>query len=211
MGATMAVDIMADIMVGTINPDSLQIYLCRHGETEWTLAGRHTSYSDIPLTEKGRMQAVLLGKRLRGIKFRKIIVSPMIRAQETCNLTGIDLPKVIEPNAMEWNYGQYEGLTTVQIREKKPKWNIFTDGAPNGESPDEISDRADRLLKSLMKQTGKIAIFSHAHFSRTLAARWLGLTAEGGRYFHLSVASVSILGFEHKRHVIELWNDTGQL
>ena len=199
----------ADIVADTT--ESLQIFLCRHGETEWTLSGQHTSFTDIPLTEKGKMQAVLLGKRLRGVAFHRIIVSPMRRAVETCELAAPHHHKILEPNAMEWNYGSYEGMTRQQILEKDPHWSIFDDGAPDGESPDEVSARADHLLRSLHKETGIIAIFSHGHFARALAARWLHLPVQSGKCFALSVASLSILGFERDQHVIKLWNDTGYL
>ena len=203
----------ADIMVADIttkNPDRLQIFLCRHGETEWTLTGQHTSFSEVSLTENGRKQAIMLGKRLQGIVFHKVIVSPMLRAQETCQLAGFDHRKTIEPSAMEWNYGEYEGITTPQIWEKHARWNIFDDGAPGGESPDEVAERADRLLKSFIHESGNILIFSHGHFSRVFAARWLGLQAEDGKLFSLSVASVSILAMEHDQRVIKLWNETAQ-
>lgn len=203
-------DITADIMADTIKND-LQIFLCRHGETEWTNSGRHTSISDIPLTEDGKTQAVLLGKRLTGVHFHKVFVSPMLRAEETCNLAGQSHAKIIEPGAMEWDYGEYEGLTTAQILEKNPDWNLFDQGAPGGESPDEVSARADHFLKILSKETGRVAVFSHAHFSRVLAARWIGEEAQIGQRFFLSVGSISILGYEHERRVIQLWNDTGHL
>ncbi len=211
--AGIMVDITAGIMAEdtTKNHERLQIYLCRHGETEWTLTGQHTSFSDISLSENGRKQAMLLQKKLRGISFHKVIVSPMARARETCKLAGFDHHKIIEPNAMEWNYGEYEGITTPQIWEKRPKWNIFNDGAPGGESPDEVEERADRFLKSLLRETGNILVFSHGHFSRVLAARWIGLEAEAGKYFSLSVASLSILSYEHDQRVIRHWNITEEL
>jgi broad specificity phosphatase PhoE len=199
----------ADIMVeDTTKSDRLQIFLCRHGETEWTLTGRHTSFSDIPLTENGQNQATMLGKKIRGIPFSKVIVSPMLRAQETCQRAGFGHRKLIEPNAMEWNYGEYEGITSSQIWDRHAGWNIFDDGAPGGESPDDVAERADRFLKPLLHEVGNILIFSHAHFSRVLAARWLGLSVEAGKYFYLSVASLSILAYERDQRVIKLWNET---
>ena len=196
---------MADIA----NP--LQIFICRHGETEWTQSGQHTSFTDIPLAEKGKVQAVLLGKRLRSIPFNKILLSPMKRTIETCELAGLHHPTIIEPNAMEWNYGSYEGLTRQQILEKNPKWNLFTMGAPNGESPAEVADRADTLLKMVRKETGNVVIFTHGHFSRVLAARWIGLDAEMSKSFVTFVASISILSYERSERVIQLWNDTEHL
>jgi probable phosphoglycerate mutase len=201
-------DMVDDTTKGTTQ---VQIFLCRHGETQWTIEGRHTSFSDIPLTDKGRVQAVMLGKRLRDISFNQIIVSPMLRTQETCQMAGIIHHKTLEPLAMEWNYGEYEGITSPQIWEKKPRWNIFDDGAPGGESPDEVAARADSLLKPFLHASGNILIFSHGHFSRVLAARWLGLEVQAGKYFALSVASLSALGYEHDQRVIKMWNDTAHL
>ena len=209
MAAAAVITEAADMAADAEQP--LQIFLCRHGETEWTLSGRHTSFTDIPLTEKGKMQAVLLGKRLQGVTFHRIICSPMHRAVETCELSVPHHRKILEPNAMEWNYGSYEGLTRQQILEKSRHWNLFDDGAPDGESPDEVAARADYFLRSLHKEKGIIAIFSHGHFSRVLAARWLGLPAEEAKSFALGVASLSILGFEREQHVIQLWNDTSHL
>jgi len=176
-------------------------YLCRHGETKWTKTGQHTSVTDISLTEEGKKQAELLGKRLKGIHFVRVISSPMERTIETCRLAGLE-PE-INPDAAEWNYGKYEGLTTEEIGEK---WNLFRDGAPGGESVEQVGKRADRLLKSL--KDDPVIIFSHGHFSRVLAARWLGLPVSAGALFYLSVASISILGLEHGRPVIRLWNET---
>jgi len=213
MGADIANTIEAGIMAEGItkNLAKLQIFLCRHGETEWTLTGQHTSFSDISLTENGRKQAIELQKKLQGIAFHKVIVSPMSRAKETCKLAGFDHQKIIEPYVMEWNYGEYEGITTSQIQEKQRKWNIFDDGTPNGESPDDVADRADHILKKLLHETGNILIFSHAHFSRVLAARWIGLDPSAGKYFYLSVASLSILSYEHDQRVIKHWNISGDL
>jgi len=200
--------IMADII--TTKPEHVQIFLCRHGETDWTLTGQHTSFTDIPLTQNGREEAIALGRKLRGIDFQMILVSPMLRAQETCRLAGFDHFE-IEPDAMEWNYGEYEGITTAQIWKQQTGWNIFEDGAPGGESPDEVAQRADRLIKHLPQKPGNIIIFSHGHFSRVLAARWLDLDAEAGKFFSISVASVSILAYERDQRVIKLWNETGRL
>lgn len=207
--------IMAAMAEGVIimadTTDRLAIYLCRHGETEWTACGQHTSFTDIPLTEKGQMQAVLLGKRLASIHFNKVIASPMRRATQTAELALPHHRKTIEPNAMEWNYGSFEALTRQQILEKKPRWNLFNDGAPNGESPDEVSARADHLIKMLLKESGNVAVFSHGHFCRVLAARWLNLEGEMAKGFALGVAALCILSFEHSDHVIQLWNDTSHL
>jgi broad specificity phosphatase PhoE len=198
----------ADIMADAINPDGLQIFLCRHGETEWTLSGRHTSFSDIPLTENGKEQAILLGKRLRDVQFQKAFLSPMIRAKQTFELAALRTrARVIEPDAMEWNYGQYEGLTLAQIQAIQPRWNIFDDGCRGGESPDEVAARADRFLKSILKESGNIAVFTHGHFARVLAARWIGWPLQFGKHLTISVASISILGHEHDERAIKLWNE----
>lgn len=194
---------------------TINIYLCRHGETEWTVSGQHTSFTDIPLTKNGSKQAVALGKMLKHICFNKVFVSPMIRSTETFDLAKINRKfpdvqylKTLEPLLMEWNYGEYEGFTTAEIRKTDPAWNLFQDGAPGGETPAQVAQRADTLLKHLKNETGNIAIFSHAHFSRVLAARWLGLNVSAGKYFYLSVASISVLGLERDEHVIKLWNQT---
>jgi broad specificity phosphatase PhoE len=186
----------------------MQIYLCRHGETQWTLTGQHTSFSDIPLTKHGREQAGAMGKHLQGIHFHTVLVSPMARAKETLALTGIQHPGIINPHVVEWDYGRYEGITTDQVHEKYPGWNIFDNGAPGGESLEEVSARADLVLKSLIYEKENTLIVSHGHFLRVLAARWLGLTANAGKLFTLSVASISILGYEREHHVIKMWNWT---
>lgn len=184
----------------------LNIILCRHGETEWTLSGQHTSFTDISLTEEGKAQAHHLGQRLKKIQFESIYTSPLLRASETCSLAGFSKRMVQEPDAVEWNYGGYEGMTSEEIEKKHPGWNIFLNGAPGGESPSEAAARADRLLSKLLSHKGNIALFSHGHFLRLLAIRWIGLDPSKGRLFALSVASLSILGFEKRQRVIKLWN-----
>ena len=155
------------------------------------------------------MQALRMKERLKDIAFSAVFCSPLQRALKTCHLAGLD--PVLEPLAVEWDYGSFEGLVYQQICKQKSDWSIFLDGALQGESPDEISERADRLLKKLLSQSGKVALFSHGHFLRALTARWLGLEVAAGRFFALSVASVSILSFEREQHVIKLWNDTPYL
>ncbi|MBS0624743.1 MAG: histidine phosphatase family protein [Verrucomicrobia bacterium] len=184
----------------------VEVYLCRHGETEWTLSGQHTSSTDIPLTSKGRQQAHSLGVRLKGIAFSKVYSSPMKRALETCKVAGFQ--PTIEPLAVEWNYGDYEGLDHAQIVKQNPKWDLFTQGSPGGESPQEIGARADHLIETILRQSGPIALFSHGHFLRVFAARWAGLKPEQAQIFILSVASVSILGYERAHRAVKLWNDT---
>jgi probable phosphoglycerate mutase len=182
------------------------LYLCRHGETSWTVSGRHTGSTDISLTEKGKAQALSLGKRLRGIPFEAVYSSPLKRALETCQLAG--LSPIQLPQAREWDYGAYEGLTSQEIRKQKSDWDIFANGAPNGETPEQIALRADAVLERLLKHQGTVALFSHGHFLRALAARWLNLNEGSGQLFSLSVASVSILGYEGAWRVIRLWNET---
>lgn len=182
------------------------LILCRHGETKWTLSGQHTSFTDLSLTSNGKKQAHLLGKRLEKIEVLSVYSSPLLRAVETCSLAGFSKKVILEPDAVEWNYGAYEGKTTEEIDKKHPGWNIFSDGAPGGESPVEATQRADRLIAKLSKQKGTLLLFSHGHFSRLLAARWIDLESSGGRLLSLSVASISILGFEKKQRVLKLWN-----
>jgi probable phosphoglycerate mutase len=191
-----------------------RIYLVRHGETAWSLSGQHTSRTDIPLTERGEHQARDLGDLLRQQKFSEVWSSPLQRARRTCELAGFAGVMKVEPLLVEWNYGDYEGITTADIRAKNPNWNLFTDGAPNGESPSEISARADQLISRLRTLTTNIALFSHGHFLRVLAARWLGLPVREAQHFLLQTASVSILACEHNNPhepVIALWNASLEL
>jgi probable phosphoglycerate mutase len=178
------------------------LYLCRHGETEWSLSGQHTGTTDIPLTEKGREQSRLLQQRLQGVRFEKVFSSPRKRALATCE--GLEV--TIDPHLAEWNYGDYEGLTSKEISAKKPGWNLFKDGAPNGETPEQVRHRADEFLKRISQYKGNIAVFSHGHFLRVLAARFLGLEVDAAKLFLLSVGSCSILGHEREQPVITLWN-----
>jgi len=185
--------------------DHLTLYLLRHGETAWTLSGQHTGVTDLPLGEAGQAQALRLKNKLQTISFAKIFSSPRKRALQSAELSGFQ-PQ-IEPLAVEWDYGNYEGLTSQEIWKKDPHWELFKDGAPGGESLSQITERADLLLNKLMHEKGTIALFSHGHFSRVLAARWIGLSSEWGRHFALGVASISILGYERNGRVIRLWNE----
>lgn len=184
-----------------------QIYLCRHGETEWTLAGKHTGRTDIPLTEKGKAQAKLLRQRIQSIPFTKIYTSPKKRAKETA----LGLEAEEDPNLVEWDYGDYEGLKTDEIIKKDPNWNLFVKKAPNGETIADVAQRADTFLAKVQKIEGDIAVFSHGHFLRVLVARYLGLEPEDGKMFLISVASLGILGEEHNMPAVALWNDTHHL
>jgi probable phosphoglycerate mutase len=187
-------------------PDDPEIFLVRHGETEWSSSGRHTSVTDIALTDHGREQAAELAPRLRGRQFALVLTSPRGRVAETCKLAGLgDTCEVVEDLA-EWDYGEYEGLTTVQIREREPHWTIFTHGAPGGETAQQVAARADRMLARAVAAGGDVALFSHGHFLRVLGARWVGLAAEDGRLLGLDVATISVLGHERSQRVLRRWN-----
>lgn len=184
------------------------IYLIRHGETEWTLSGQHTGSTDLPLTENGCAQAKALGEFLKTIKFKAVFVSPLKRSVETCALAGLLNRARIDPNLVEWNYGKYEGMKTTEIQKIDPDWTIFTKGAPEGESVEDVGQRADKILLETESIDGNIAIFSHGHFMRVLAARWLKLPPSDGRLFSLATASISLLGYERMAPVILKWNLT---
>jgi probable phosphoglycerate mutase len=182
-----------------------KIYLLRHGETEWTISGRHTGVSEVPLTTHGEAEARALGKLLDGVSFQRVLSSPRERARRTCDLAG--LRAEIVDDLREWNYGEYEGLLTREIRERRPDWKIFDHGCPGGESPQQISERADRVLASVRAMDGNIALFSHGHFTRVLTARWVELPVSGAQILASSTGSMSILGFASgPRPVIQLWN-----
>ena len=195
-------------------PDALPVvFVARHGETAWTLSGQHTGRTDLPLTENGERQADALGHRLRAHDFVKVLSSPAQRARRTCEVAGFAGGAEIDPDLAEWDYGEYEGRRTAEILPERPDWYLFRDGAPGGENHDEISARADRVVARIRAVGGNVLLFSSAHISRVLAARWLGLPAAGARYFYLTTASLSILGYEHNRSepIIRLWNDTSHL
>ena len=186
------------------------VYLARHGETAWTLSGQHTGLTDLPLTERGERNARRLEERLRGVTFAKVFTSPLQRARRTCELAGFGSVAEIDRDLLEWNYGEYEGRLTTDIHRERPDWQLFRDGCPGGESPNEVGTRADRVLKRVRTIDGNVLFFSSGHFLRVFAARWLGLDAAFGRYFLLSTASLSALGYEHNlsEPVIRLWDDT---
>ena len=187
------------------------VYIARHGNTAWTHTGQHTGLTNLSLTPDGERNAVRLGERLKGLAFAKVFTSPLKRASRTCELAGFGTGAEIDPDLVEWNYGSYEGLTSAQIRQKNPDWELFRDGAPEGESPVQIGERADRVVERIRRVTGgDVLVFSSGHFIRVLTARWLGLgPGAGGKYFLLSPASLSALSYEHdlSRPVIRLWND----
>jgi len=186
------------------------IYLARHGETAWSRTGQHTGLTDLPLTERGEEEARHLGKRLAAITFAKVFTSPLQRAVRTCELAGFGTVAEIDADLVEWNYGKYEGRRTPEIRAEAPGWQLFRDGCPGGESPAQIGARADRVLSRFRAVNGNVLVFSSGHILRVLTARFLGLDPAGGRFFTLSTASVSMLGFENdlSQPVIRLWNET---
>jgi probable phosphoglycerate mutase len=187
----------------------VSLYLIRHGETAWSLSGQHTGRTDIPLTAQGEEEARALAAALRGVPFSRVFTSPLVRARRTCELVGLPPAAAVEPDLAEWNYGDYEGLRSAEIRERRPGWNLFRDGAPHGESPADVSARADRVIARLRAVEGRVAVFSHGHFGRVLGARWIGLPVEQARHFLLTTASLSVLDYDHGRldePAIALWN-----
>jgi len=192
--------------------ESLPIaYLARHGETAWSLSGQHTGLTDLPLTERGERTARQLGERLKWLTFAKVFTSPLQRASRTCELAGFGTVAKIDPDLAEWDYGQYEGRCTTDIREECPDWQLFRDGCPGGESLQQVATRADRVVSRVRAVRADVLLFSSGHFIRVLASRWLGLElSANARLFMLSTASLSALGYEHdlSRPVIRLWNDT---
>ena len=174
----------------------LKIHLIRHGETEWSLSGQHTSRTDIALTEQGEHQARELGQRLSAIDFTRIFASPRKRAQQTHALSGVTPASEIDPDLAEWDYGDYEGQRTVDIRTTRPDWNLFRDGCPNGESPTQICERVNRLIGRLGTLAGDVAVFTHGHLGSVLVARWIGLPIISAENLPLTTASHSVLGFK---------------
>lgn len=179
----------------------------RHGETEWSAVGRHTGRIDIPLSAEGRARATALASRLADVQSALVLRSPLARAGQTAALAGYADRAQICDDLAEWDYGAYEGLTTTEIRADRPDWSLWRDGAPGGESPDEIERRADRVIERLRAAPGDVVVFAHGHLLRVLAARWLGLPAVAGRLFALSAGSLSVLGWERETPVLRLWND----
>lgn len=187
------------------------VYIARHGETAWSLTGQHTGLTDLPLTEHGEAVARSLANRLKGIEFSSVFASPLQRARRTCELAGFGGVAVIDPDLVEWDYGQYEGRTTADIRKERPGWQLFRDGCPGGETLEQVAARADRVVGRLRQVQGNSLVFSSGHFIRVLAERWIGLpVSSGARSFMLSTASLSALGYENdlNQPVIRLWNDT---
>ncbi|EJZ20457.1 histidine phosphatase family protein [Rhizobium sp. Pop5] len=185
-----------------------EIYLVRHGETEWSLSGRHTGRSDIPLTANGEAAARKLTERLAGLSVSGVWSSPSERARKTCALAGFGAGAVIREDLAEWDYGAYEGVTTKEILAGRPGWQLFRDGCPSGEAAADVGARADAVIHALRKEAASILIFSSSHFLRVLAARWLGLPPQDGAHFVLDTTSISVLGYEHDltEPVIRRWN-----
>lgn len=183
-----------------------EIVVVRHGETEWSTAGRHTSRTDLPLTENGRERARQLGEQLAGRGFALVLCSPLLRARETCELAGFGEAAVICKDLHEWDYGEYEGMTTPQIREANPSWNLWRDGCPGGEFPWQVKERADGALERLRGADGDAVAFAHGHILRVVTARWLGMEVVAGARFALAAGSVGVLGYERKTEVLAGWN-----
>jgi probable phosphoglycerate mutase len=186
------------------------IYIARHGETAWTLTGQHTGLTDLPLTPQGERNARALADRLTGLKFAKVFTSPLQRASKTCALAGFGAAAEVDRDLVEWNYGEYEGLRSAEIRAKRPGWQLFRDGCPGGESPAQVIARADSVLRHVRDVQGDVLLFSSGHFIRVLAARWIGLEPSvNSMSFLLSTASLSAVGYDQdlSRPVIRLWND----
>jgi broad specificity phosphatase PhoE len=185
------------------------VTLVRHGETEWSASGQHTGRTDIPLTEEGERKARALAGRLNGVAFERVFTSPLQRAARTCALAGFGDRAKLDPDLLEWNYGDYEGRKSGEILAERPGWLLFRDGCPNGEQPADVGARADRVIARLRAADDRAIVFSSGHILRVLAARWLGLAASEGRLFMLGTTSISILGYEHDKNepVIELWNE----
>jgi broad specificity phosphatase PhoE len=190
-----------------VDQSGQRLVLVRHGETEWARDGRHTGLTDIPLTELGRLQAMVLGDRLRGRTFMRVATSPLSRASETCRLAGLVERAEVSDDLLEWDYGAYEGRRTAEIREEVPGWAIWRDGAPDGETAVEVAARADRVIAKALMVPGETVLFAHGHYLRVLTARWLGLAPEFGRLFALAPATIGVLGYEREQRVIVRWND----
>lgn len=183
-----------------------QLWLIRHGETEWSRSGQHTGRTDIPLTAKGERQAERLGRYLKGRQVALVLTSPLQRAKETCRIAGFGAVAQVEPYLREWDYGAHEGRTTAEIRSELPDWTIWKAGVPEGETVEQVAARAECVIARALEAQGDVALFGHGHMLRVLAACWLGLPATAGALLALGTASVSVLGWERETRVIEAWN-----
>ena len=183
-----------------------EVFLVRHGETEWSLSGQHTGVTDVPLTENGRRAAKRLAPLLARTKFDVVLTSPLQRARETCELAGLGDRAQIDRDLMEWNYGEYEGLTPAQIHRGAPGWLLFTDGCPGGERPDQVAARVDRLIEKVRAVAGRVALFAHGHVFRVFAARWIGLPPSHGCHFLLDTSTLNVLGYYRGIRAVKCWN-----
>jgi broad specificity phosphatase PhoE len=183
-----------------------EIVVVRHGETEWSAAGKHTSRTDLPLTAAGRSRAAAVGDTLRRRSFALVLCSPLLRARETCELAGFEDVAVIDDDLREWDYGSYEGLTTAEIRSSAPDWVLWRDGCPSGEGPAAVEARADRVLARLRDADGDALAFAHGHILRVLTARWLQMEVAAGARFALDAGGIGVFGFEHENEVLRGWN-----
>jgi probable phosphoglycerate mutase len=184
----------------------VNVFAIRHGETEWSLSGQHTGTTDIPLTHDGRRQAERIRPALAKQTFALVLVSPLQRARETCELAGLGEVAVVDPDLLEWNYGEYEGLTPRQIKERTPDWLIFRDGCPGGETPGQVGARVDKVIARARIAGGNVALFAHGHVLRVLAARWIGLPPRAGQHFLLNTGTLSVLGCYHDVPAVRIWN-----
>jgi probable phosphoglycerate mutase len=188
----------------------IELWLIRHGETAWAISGQHTGTTDIPLTDRGRERAQGIRDYLHHRGFKKVFVSPLGRARETCAIAGYGDQAIVDPNLSEWNYGEFEGKTTPEIREQYPNWLIWDGPVPNGETVEQVGARTDKMIARALAELGSdggpVALFAHGHVLRILTARWLGLPPDQGRLFALGTGSVSVLGYEREQQVIQSWN-----
>jgi broad specificity phosphatase PhoE len=184
----------------------VRVFAIRHGETAWSLSGQHTGTTDIPLTDNGRRLAARIRPVLEREAFARVITSPLQRARETCELAGLGAGAVLDPDLVEWNYGEYEGLTPKQIHEKAPGWLIFRDGCPGGETPEQMGTRADRVIGRARAASGDVALFAHGHVLRVLVARWLGLAPGAGQHFLLDTGTLNVLSYYREIPAVKIWN-----
>lgn len=188
-----------------------QVWLFRHGATEWSETGQHTGRTDIPLTDAGKSRAKAIGRRLKGRPFSLVLSSPLVRAVETCQLAGYGEDVQLTDDLMEWDYGDYEGCRTVDIQKERPGWSLWSEGVPNGETVEQVGRRAGKVLERAASVDGDVALFSHGHMLRVLSACWLGQSPTDGQLFALGTAAVCVLGYEHDYHVIRRWNESSHL
>ena len=188
-----------------------EIWLVRHGETSWSLDGRHTGCTDVPLTAEGERQGEAVGRRLAGRVFARVLTSPLTRAVETARRAGYGAVAEVDADLHEWDYGEYEGRTTADIRREAPGWSVWTRDPPGGETAERVGERAGRVIERCAVAGGDVALFAHGHFLRVLAATWLGLPPRAGCYLALGTATISILGHEHETRVVSEWNESCDL